>query len=361
MPNEESTSVVFVDANDACTFASTLLIGRGVSADDAQAVAKCLVEADLRGVQTHGMSRLPIYVKRVEQGLVNPVPNMRLYKPLAACASLDGDNGFGFLVGIRAMQEAIVMAETSGVGVVSAHNSNHFGMAATYLLQAVAAGYFAFVFTNAAKSMPPWGGREGLLGTSPLGAAAPAGKLPPFVLDMSPAIAARGKIRLAEKRSESIPEGYALDENGQSTTDPTAALRGVVLPIGTYKGSGISMLMEILSGVFSGANFAGDVPDQYTVMDRPQNVGHFFMAMKPGLFVTEQGFRARMDTLISRVKANPLASGFDEILIPGEIEARLENERRKTGIPYACSDLELLAKLASDYGVPEMKTKTLKE
>ena len=361
MPNEGSTSFVFVDANDACTFASTLLVGQGVSANDAKAVAECLVEADLRGVQTHGMSRLPIYVKRVEQGLVNPVPNMRFHKPLAACASLDGDNGFGFLVGIRAMREAVVMAETSGVGVVSAHNSNHFGMAATYLLQAVAAGYFAFVFTNAAKSMPPWGGREGLFGTSPLGAAAPAGELPPFVLDMSPAVAARGKIRLAEKRSESIPEGYALDENGQSTTDPTAALRGVVLPIGTYKGSGISMLMEILSGVFSGANFAGDVPDQYTVMDRPQNVGHFFMAMKPGLFVTEQGFRARMDTLISRVKANPLASGFDEILIPGEIEARLENERRKTGIPYACSDLELLAKLASDYGVPEMKTKTLKE
>ena len=119
------------------------------------------------------------------------------------------------------------------------------------------------------------------------------------------------------------------------------------------------MLMEILSGVFSGANFGGDVPDQYTVMDRPQNVGHFFMAMKPGIFVTEQGFRDRMDTLISRVKTNPLASGFDEILIPGEIEARLENERRKTGIPYARSDLELLAKLASDYGVPEMKSKNL--
>ena len=175
MSDATLASSVFVDANDAITFASSLLTGQGVSAEDSAAIATCLVQADLRGVQTHGMSRLPIYVKRVKRGLVNPVPSMKLTKPMAACASLDGDNGFGFLVGIRAMREAIEMAETCGVGVVSAHNSNHFGMAASYLLQAVTAGYFAFVFTNAAKSMPPWGGREGLFGTSPFGAAAPAG------------------------------------------------------------------------------------------------------------------------------------------------------------------------------------------
>ena len=172
------------------------------------------------------MSRLPIYVKRVKQGLVNPAPIMRFNKPLAACASLDGDNGFGFLVGIRAMREAIEMAETFGVGVVSAHNSNHFGMAASYLLQAVAAGYFAFVFTNAAKSMPPWGGREGLFGTSPFGAAAPAGELSPFVLDMSPAVAARGKIRLAEKRSESFRRVMRLMKMGNQLR--TLQLRFVV-------------------------------------------------------------------------------------------------------------------------------------
>ena len=331
-----------------------MLKGQGVNKNDAVKVAECLVEADLRGVQTHGMSRLPIYVKRLSEGIVNARPEMILDKPVAACASLDGDNGLGFLVGIRAIQEAIKMAETCGVGVVAAKNSNHFGMAATYLLQAVQAGYFAFVFTNAAKSMPPWGGREGLFGTSPFGAGAPGGKLPPFILDMSPAVAARGKIRLAEKRGEAIPEGYALDENGEPTTDPTAALRGVVLPIGGYKGSGLSMLMEILAGVFTGANFGGDVPDQYTVWDRPQNVGHFFMVLKPGVFVTERGFRDRMDTFVSRIKENPRAGGFDEIFMPGEIEARLEIERRQSGIPYAQSDILLLAELAREYGVAEM-------
>ncbi|MGB0584222.1 MAG: Ldh family oxidoreductase, partial [Candidatus Puniceispirillaceae bacterium] len=254
----------YVMSDDAVRFATMIMTGQGVSNEDAAIIAECLVEADLRGVQTHGLSRLPVYVERVQRGMVKAVPNMKFENPVAACGSLDGDNGFGFLVGRRAMQEAITMADSCGVGVVAARNSNHFGMAATYLLQAVKAGYFAFVFTNASKAMPPWGGREGLLGTSPFGAAAPAGKLPPFVLDMSPAVAARGKIRLAEKRGEPIPEGYALDENGQVTTDATAALRGVVLPMGGYKGSGLSVLMEILAGVFSGANFGGDVPDQYT-------------------------------------------------------------------------------------------------
>ncbi len=355
MTKKNQASLAYVQVCDAVNFATLMLKGQGVNTEDAVTVAECLVEADLRGVQTHGMSRLPIYVKRLSKGLLNARPEMILKKPVAACASLDGDNGLGFLVGARAMREAIAMAETCGVGVVAAKNSNHFGMAATYLLQAVQAGYFAFVFTNAAKSMPPWGGREGLFGTSPFGAAAPSGKLPPFILDMSPAVAARGKIRLAEKRGESIPEGYALDKNGCSTTDPTAALGGVVLPIGGYKGSGLSMLMEILSGVFTGANFGGDVPDQYTVWDRPQNVGHFFMALKPGIFVTEKGFRDRMDVLVSRIKENPLAGGVDEIFMPGEIEARLETERRKTGIPYMQTDVELLAGLASEYGIAEMQ------
>ena len=355
MTQKDQSPLVYVQACDAVDFAALMLKGRGVSSDDAVTVAKCLVEADLRGVQTHGMSRLPIYIKRLSKGLINARPKITLDQPVAACASLDGDNGLGFLVGNRAIRAAMAMAETCGVGVVAARNSNHFGMAATYLLQAVQAGYCAFVFTNAAKSMPPWGGREGLFGTSPFGAAAPAGELPPFILDMSPAVAARGKIRLAEKRGESIPEGYALDKNGSSTTDPTAALGGVVLPIGGYKGSGLSMLMEILSGVFTGANFGGDVPDQYTVWDRPQNVGHFFMALKPGIFVTEKGFRDRMDRLVSRIKGNPLARGVDEIFMPGEIVARLETERRKTGIPYMQTDLHLLAELASEYGVAAMK------
>lgn len=343
-----------VRADDAIAFAVSVLAKQGVRHADAVIVAECLVEADLRGVQTHGLSRLPGYSERLQRGVLNPRPELVIDKPVAACGLLDGDNGFGFLVGRRAMAEAIDMAETCGVGVIAARNSNHYGMAASYLLQAVEAGYFAFVFSNAAKSMPPWGGREGLFGTNPFAAGAPAGEKPPFILDMSPAVAARGKIRLAEKRGEIIPEGYALDKDGKSTTDPTAALGGVVLPIGTYKGSGISMLMDILSGVFSGAGFAGGVRDQYNDWDAPQNVGHFFMALKPGIFVTEQGFRDRMDVLVDSVKSVPLADGCDEILMPGEVEARLAADRRVNGIPFAEADLKLLSALAIQHDVAVM-------
>jgi LDH2 family malate/lactate/ureidoglycolate dehydrogenase len=336
----------FVSANDAKAFTVSVLAKHNVNKEDASIVADCLIEADLRGVQTHGLSRLPVYVERLKQKMMNPKPKMTLNKITAVCASLDGDNGFGFLVGRQGMAEAINMAESNGVGIVAARNSNHFGMAASYLLQAIEAGYFAFVFSNAAASMPPWGGRQGLFGTNPFAAGAPSNKEVPFVLDMSPAVAARGKIRLAEKRGELIPEGYALDKDGRNTIDPKEALEGVVLPIGTYKGSGLSMLMDILSGVMSGAGFAGGVNDQYNNWVNKQNVGHFFMALKPGIFLTKREFFARMDSLVKHVKAIPLADGFDEILMPGEKEARLAACRLKSGIPYATSDLLVLENLA---------------
>jgi LDH2 family malate/lactate/ureidoglycolate dehydrogenase len=155
-------------------------------------------------------------------------------------------------------------------------------------------------------------------------------------------VAARGKIRRAERRGESIPLGYALDAQGRPTTDPKAALGGVVLPIGGYKGSGLSMLMDILGGVISGAAFAGMVADQYKVYDRAQDVGHFFLALRPDLFMPMAEYRERMDTLIARVRASPRAEGFAEILIPGEPEARLEAQHRHTGIPYAPNEIAAL-------------------
>jgi LDH2 family malate/lactate/ureidoglycolate dehydrogenase len=269
-------------------------------------------------------------------------------------ASLDGQDGFGFVVGMRAINEAMAMAGEFGIGIVSVRRSTHFGMAASYVLPAIEAGFIALVFSNASPAMPPWGGREGLLGTNPFAAGAPGGALAPFLLDMSPAVAARGKIRRAERRGETIPIGYALDAQGQPTTDPKAALGGVVLPIGGYKGSGLSMLMDIFGGVISGAGFAGTVADQYKVFDRPQDVGHFFLAMRANLFVPESDYRARMDTLVQRVRDCPKAAGFDEILIPGEPEARHEEERRHTGIPYSAGEIVSLQEEAVKAGVPAL-------
>jgi LDH2 family malate/lactate/ureidoglycolate dehydrogenase len=345
---------VFVEHDEADAFARMLLAAHGVPKKDAATVAACLVRADLRGVDTHGLMRLPGYLERVRRGLINPRPRLFPKRVTPSAAALDGQNGFGFVIGTRAMAEAIALARKSGIGIVSARRSTHFGMAACYVLQALDAGFVSFVFTNASRAMPPWGGREPLLGTSPLAAGAPGGKLVSFVLDMSPAVAARGKIRLAEKRGESIPLGYALDAQGRPTTDPTEALKGVVLPIGGPKGSGLSMLMDIFGGVLSGAAYAGDVADQYKVFDRPQNVGHFFLAMKPDLFVSKKEYCSRMDTLVERVRGSPKAEGFDEILLPGELEAREEEKRTRSGIPYGAAEIEALQAEARRVGVAKL-------
>jgi len=325
---------LYASPGAARAFAAALLAAHGVPEADARRSAECLVLADLRGVQTHGLLRLPGYLDRIRKGLVYPKPQLSPVRVTPVAASLDGGNCLGFVVGTRAMEEAVAMARESGIGVVAVRRSTHFGMAATYVLQALAAGMASLVFTNASRAMPPWGGREPLLGTSPLAAGVPGGKLAPFVLDMSLSIAARGKIRIAEKRGTKIPLGWALDGEGRPTTDPTAALAGVVLPIGGPKGSGLAMMMDIFAGVLSGAAYAGDVADQYKAYDRPQDVGHFFLALRPDLFVPMHEVRARMDVLVGRIKACPKAEGVDEILMPGEIESRLAAARETTGIPY---------------------------
>ncbi len=342
-PTKPKADFVYASSVAADAFARSLLSAHGVPDADAATIAGCLVSADLRGVDTHGLCRLPIYLDRLRKGLINPRPDLKPERVTPCAATLDGQNGFGFVVGKLAMAEAIAMAREFGIGVVSAKRSTHFGMAASYALPAVEAGFMAMVFSNASRAMPPWGGRGTLLGTNPFCMAAPAGDNRPIILDMSPAVAARGKIRRAERRGETIPLGYALDAQGRPTTDPKAALDGgVVLPIGEHKGSGLSLFMDIFGGVISGANFGGDVGDQYKAFDRAQDVGHFFLAMKPNLFVSERDYGARMNELIARVRAVPTADGFDEILLPGEPEDRKEAARRKSGIPYAAAEVAAL-------------------
>src|SRR5215212_2664887 len=351
---QPETDRIYASANATDAFVRRLLGAHGVPETDAAIIASCLVSADLRGVDTHGIARLPGYLDRVRRGLINPAPALVPLRVTPVAASLDGQDAFGFVVGLCAIKEAMAMARDFGLGLVTVRRSTHFGMAASYVLPAIDAGFIAMVFSNASPAMPPWGGREGLLGTNPFAAGAPGGTLAPFLLDMSPAVAARGKIRRAERRGETIPLGYALDAQGRPTTDPKAALGGVVLPIGSYKGSGLSMMMDIFGGVISGAAFGGDVADQYKVFDRPQDVGHFFLAMRANLFVPQDDYRARMDTLVQRVRDCPKADGFDEILVPGEPEARHEAERRRTGIPYSRREIAVLQEEAVKAGVPAL-------
>ncbi|PTW63094.1 LDH2 family malate/lactate/ureidoglycolate dehydrogenase [Breoghania corrubedonensis] len=344
--SQTSRRVTPLAAADYCV---DLLRHAGLPADDAATVAASLVRADLRGVNTHGITRMQVYMERLSGGLINARPNMTLTKPTPVVGHLDGDNALGFVTATRAMNEAMKMAETFGIGMVAANHSNHYGMAAAYILQAAEAGYISFAFSNAPAAMPAWGGRAALLGTSPFAAGAPAGGKTPFVVDFSPAITTRGAIRRAMRHGKPLAPGLALDSEGRPTTDPKAAFEGVVLPMGGPKGSGLAMLMDVMSGVFAGAGFAGGVGDLYGGAG-PQDVGHFFLAMKPGLFMSSEEFQTRMETLVRTVHDQPRAEGFDEVLMPGERGARCEETYRREGIPFADEDIALLQETATTYG-----------
>ncbi len=333
-------------------FAVALLRASGVPQADAEIAARCLVRADLRGVDTHGMVRLRAYLDRIAKGLVDPAPRLTFEAVAPAAARLDGQNGLGFVVATRAVEHAIGMAREMGLGLIGVRNSTHYGMAATYLLQAIEAGFAAMVYTNASPALPPWGGRAEMFGTSPFAVGVPAPGSVPFVLDMAPTVVARGKIRKAAREGRAIPEGWGLDAEGRTTTDAQAVMSGgVLLPIGGPKGSGLSMMLDILCGVLTGARYGGEVGDQYKRFDRPQGVGHFILVMRPDLFLPSDEVAARMGDLVGRVKSNPKAAGVDDIYMPGEIEARREVERLAHGIPYRRADLAPLVDLAKAAGI----------
>jgi len=343
-------SVVFAD-HELQRFGEAVFLAHGLKQSDARLVADGLVEADLRGLPSHGVARIPIYAERLRRGLVKPQPNIVVERMTPVAAAVDGDDGMGFIVGKRAMEEAISMAGQFGLGLAAVRRSTHYGMAALYVLQAIEAGFISLAFTNSSPAIPVWGGRSKFLGAAPFAAGAPGGKLGPYVLDMAMTVVARGKIRLAAQRGDPIPEGLALDGEGRPTTDAKKAFEGVCLPFGGHKGAALSMLMEILGGVFTGAALAGDVVNPYLDFSGPQNAGHFFLAIKPDLFMPRSEFEGRMDVLVERAKACPRAAGFDEILMPGEPESRAKQERLRTGIPLTVDIVAALQEEAGKSGV----------
>jgi L-2-hydroxycarboxylate dehydrogenase (NAD+) len=332
--------------------AERLFIAGGLREQDAKTIAKDLVAANLRGLDSHGVSRIPMYLERIRKGVVKAQPDITVTKITSAVASVDGDDGMGFLAAHRAMDEAIKLAADSGIGLVGVKRSTHYGMASLYVQQALEAGYIALAYTNSSPALPVWGGRTAFLGASPFAAAVPGGhEETPFVLDMAMTVIARGKIRLAATHGEEIPHGLALDKDGAPTTDAAEAFEGVCLPFGGAKGAALAMLMDLLAGVLTGANYGGDVKSLYFDHSEPQNVGHLFIAIKPDLFMLKEEFENRMDTFVSRVKSLPRAQGFDEILIPGEPEERRTKERLDFGIPLTEEVRNSLLKEAEHLGI----------
>lgn len=340
----------FVKPDIAERFAVDLLERAGVSKVNAEIMGSALVLADLRGVDTHGINRLPGYLARIKSGVVNPDPSLQFAQRSPVMAHLNANHTFGFIASHMAVEKAIEMASIYGVGIVGVKNSGHYGMAATWLLQAMEKGLGCFAFTNTSRSLPAWGSKEPLLGTSPFAVGLPGGENGDFVLDMSPAVAARGKIRKAERRGESIPEGWALDAEGRATTNPTEALKGVVLPIGGPKGSGLAMVMDIFGGLLTGSSFGGRVNDQYKDTNKTQGVGHWFMVFQPDMFLdSRQEYLERMDTLMNDVRSSEKASNVERIYTPGEIEDLKAAEQTQKGLRFTLSEIETLNKLAAEW------------
>ena len=330
----DTNTCVLIAEESLKHFCAQVLFRLGVPQEQADSIASNLVEADLQGVTSHGVVRLPIYVERLCAGVVNPRPNVHTTRETATAAVVDGDNGMGQWVGVRSMQLAIDKAQSGNCAFVSVRNSNHFGAAGYYSRMAVAHDMIGFSFTiGGINHMTPWGGAEAILGNNPFAIAFPAGEERPVVLDMACSVAARGKILVAAKDNSPIPDDWAIGPDGQVTTDPVEALKGFMLPIGGPKGYSLTLAIGLLSTMLSGAAFGSEVTNMYEDMEHPQNIGHLFGVLPITCFEPIEIYKRRVDKAIREIRSVARAKDVERIYLPGEREELLAEKYRQSGIP----------------------------
>ncbi len=337
------------------SFCCDMLAAVGGPTADATLTSDSLVQADARGLGSHGLARLlPQYIQRLQRGSTRIQPEIQLVRTTNAAALIDGGGGLGQVVGHAAMVQAIGLAQRAGVGIVGVRNSSHFGTGAFFVEQAVRAGMIGMALTNAPANMPPAGGRARYFGTNPIAVGIPCGAEYPIVLDMATSVVARGKIVMAEKEGAAIPPGWAIDEHGMPTEDAAAALRGAVLPMAGYKGSGLAFVIDALSGVLTGAAFGAHIVDLYSDSDEVQNVGHFFIAIAVETFLPLDLFTARMDLFVREVRAQPRQPGVERIYLPGEREYELAALSRRSGVSISEASLRELDACAAELQVESL-------
>jgi L-2-hydroxycarboxylate dehydrogenase (NAD+) len=289
----------------------------GLANNHALICTNALINAELVGAPSHGLSRLKMYCDRISKKIINPKPKIKIKKISSSIAHVDANNSIGFVAADIAIKIAINNAKKTGIGLVAVKNSGHYGLSGYYAEQAVKKNLIVMVFTNAPPAVAPHGALKSLFGTNPICFGSPTGSKVPFILDTSISMINRGKIRVAAREGTKIPEGVALDKFGKPTTDPKKALEGVQLPIAGFRGSGLAWMVDILSGVLTGGNHAGRVKDPFTDFSGPQNIGHLFFVLKPNLFVGNS-FNKRIKDNIKTIKRLPKIKGVKEILYPGQ-------------------------------------------
>jgi len=282
--------------------------------------ADALINAELVGAPSHGLSRLKMYCDRINKKVINPKPKIKIKKISQSICHVDANNSIGFVAADIGIKQAIKNAKKTGIGLVGIKNSGHYGLSGYYAEQAVKKNLIAFCFTNAPPAIAPHGAKKSLFGTNPICFGTPTSSKVPFILDTSVSVINRGKIRVAARTGKKIPKGVALDKFGKPTTDAKKALEGVQLPIAEFRGSGLAWMVDILSGVFTGGNHAGRVKDPFDDFSGPQNIGHLFIVIKPNLFVGN--YNQRIKENIKRIKRLPKIKGVKEILYPGQSKSR---------------------------------------
>jgi len=336
----------------------------GVPKEDAAQAAEVLASADLRGIESHGVARLNSYFDMLTLGRINPKPEIKVVHSTLSTATVDGDNGLGLVVGPQSNRIAMDMAEKAGSGWVSVQNTNHFGIAGYYVLKALERDLIGWAMTNSTKLVAPLWGAERMLGTNPIAIGFPGKEEPPIVIDMATSAAAYGKIEIARRRGEPIPEGWAVDSEGRATTNPNDMVEGgALLPLGSdrdhggHKGYGLAMMVDVLCGVLSGANWGPFTPPFALRQEIPKRsvgkgIGHFFGAMRIDGFIDGDSFKRQIDDYIRVFRATKPAPGTNGPLIPGDPEREAEKWRRKNGVPLILPVVDELRDISQKTGIP---------
>ena len=357
-------ATVRFDAAALQQWVSDTFCGLDVPPSDAALAAEVLAAADLRGIDSHGVARLPTYVAMLRLGAINPRPNLTIVRQSASTATVDGDNGLGLVVGPRANEIAIDKASTAGTGWVSVRNTNHYGIAGYYVLQAVARGLIGWSMTNTTAIVAPLWGAEARLGTNPISIGFPAGDEPPIVLDMATSAVAYGKIEIAQRKQQNIPAGWAIDAAGFATIDPQAMIDGgALLPLGSdrelggHKGYGLAIAVDLLCCALSGANWGPWAPPFSPGFAQPARqvgagIGHFFGAMSVEAFLDPDEWGRQIDDFIQTMRATKPQTGTPGPLLPGDPEREAELLRRVEGIPLLRPVVDALEQIAADQRLP---------
>lgn len=346
-----SDALCTVDPQSLRELCRALFLSVNMSEKDAEYCTDCLLTTNLWGVDSHGVLRLPIYIQRLQSRAVNPAPACKVVRGMGAIVSMDGDDGMGYVAGREAMDKAIELARLHGMGCVTVKNSNHFGAAALFARRATEAGMIGLATTTVIPNMAVRGGLKPVAGNNPIAFAAPITDEKPFVMDLSLSQVAGGKLLLAKEKGEAIPPDWAVDKNGNPTTDPVAGFAGYLLPMGGHKGFALSLVVDVLAGVLSGSLFSMRMKSMYANPDEPSGTGHFMLAINPEALMEREEWNARMRELRQNVKASPMAPGYGEMLFPGEIEERCAAERAVKGIPLPRKLFTDLEELAVKHGV----------